>query len=434
MLRSAEMGALEKRVHRLKQSCQTLWLETATTFPEFEQYYTEHQKKQLERDITKALDQMEGLRGRGDRDRERVQEALQQSAADLQQLCARMGLYFDQSFTDGFSRASKAFLQRVKAFDESMKTEYIYQALRNVWIANSLQVIMGEEMACTTPLFAYSMLYPYSDNINDDPDVPFGEKWAMNDRFKKWLEGEAALFQNENEEKIYRLVQMIESVYDRSAYPGVYQSLLGIFNAQVKSLTQQKNHQSHSSSDILDISLEKGGTSVLADGYLIKGSLDDRLEDFCFGYGAFLQFADDLQDVADDLANGHQTLYARCAEKGPLDALANRLFQFIVKVADLHLGGAAQQRCRTLIVKNCFFMVQEAIFKTAPFYSPGYIRALERHFPLRQPFYRRIKRQLKQMLLAEIPASEAAAVKSLANLSTDDSLYKTPEAYETIRT
>jgi hypothetical protein len=290
-------------------------------------------------------------------------------------------------------------MRQVKKFDPELKPENIYQAMRNIWIMNSLQSLLNQKMDCSAPMFAYSMLYPYSDNVNDDSGSSFEDKLGMNNNFKQWLEGEECPYQNETEQKIYSLVKMIEQEFDRDRFPGVFQSLLGIFNAQIKSLIQQKQHQSDCSADILDISFEKGGTSVLADGYLIQGVMNDEQEDFCFGYGAFLQFADDLQDVDDDLGNGHRTMFSQQAEHGALDVMANRLFNFMKKVIDQHLSDPAHQRLRELILKNCFFMVQEAISKTTPFYSPGYIRAIEQHFPFTIPYFQQVKKRLKQMLL-----------------------------------
>jgi hypothetical protein len=407
-LLSGKMGDMEGQVDFFKLEYKERWLETPTTWPGFEQEYSLKQKKELERDSSALLVQIEQKQQNEAVDQDKAKETLQQSGMEIEHLCGRAGLYFDKSFTDGFERATKEFLQRAKAFDAKLKPEDIYQAMRNIWIANSLQALMNREMDCSAPVFAYSMLYPYSDNVNDDPELSFAAKCGMNDRFRKWLEGENPPFRNATEQKINALVLMIERDFSRNEYPGVFQSLLGIFNAQIKSLIQQKQHQSGGAADILDISIEKGGTSVLADGYLIRGALDDQLEDFCFGYGVFLQFADDLQDVADDLANGHQTLFSQMAETGPLDALANKLFNFMRRVVDLHLAGPADHRFRELILKNCYFMVQEAICKTAHFYSPGYLSAIERNFPLTLLYYRHLKKQLKQMLLTSIPVSPQA--------------------------
>lgn len=280
-----------------------------------------------------------------------------------------------------------------------MKPENIYQAMRNVWIMNSLQIFMAKEIDCSNSMFAYSMLYPYSDNINDDATGTIAQKLTINDNFRQWLEGKNPHYHNDNEQKIYLLVKMIEQQFPRSQFAGVFQSLLAIFNAQIKSLIQQQAHSDRDGANILDISLEKGGTSVLADGYLISGTIDANQQDFCFGYGAFLQFADDIQDVDDDSEKGHLTLFSQYAKNNYLDEPANKLFNYMSAVVDSHLSASADQRLRELILKNCYFMVQEAIGKNATFYSQQYIQRIEAHFPFSFSHFKTVKQRLKQILL-----------------------------------
>ncbi len=408
-LLSNKLGDMQARIDVYKQKYQELWLDTPVTFPEFEKSYARKEKRELEQTASALLQQIGEIEKNNNLDK----ETMLAYGDEIIQLCGQAGLHFDRSFSDGFGRASREFLRMARAFDAQLQPEEIYQALRNVWIANSLQVLMGQEMHCSAPLFAYSMLYPYSDNIIDDPELSFSDKLNMNVHFKKWLQGETCPAANGTEEKIHALVELIEKEFPRDCYPRVFQGLLAIFNGQIKSLMQQKQHTGLEAIDLLDISLEKGGTSVLADGYLLGGTLDDRWEDFCFGYGAFLQFADDLQDVADDLGNGHQTLYSLAAAKGPLDAQANRLLHFMRRVVDEHLAGPDFQGCREMIVKNCLFMVQEAILKTAPFYSADYLRAMERHFPISFPFYRQVKNHLKQMLFSRAAELVKMEIKPL---------------------
>ncbi len=398
-LLSSQMGSMQYRVESLTRHYARLWQETPTDLPDFGPSYSKSQQQELAVEAAAQVDRLEKSRQLDSPDPERLRESLRDAGAELEVLCTRAGLYFDHAFTEGFGRATREFLGRIKAFDPDLPQENVYQALRNLWIINSLQVLMGQPMACPASSFAYSMLYPYSDNVIDDPERSFAEKWATNERFRLWLEGEEALPLTPTEEKIRALVWMIEAEFSRSTSPGVFQSLLGIFNAQIKSLQQQRQHDTGCRADLLGISIEKGGTSVLADAYLILGSLEAEWEDFAFGYGVFLQFVDDLQDLDDDLHHGHQTLFTRAAGKAPLDQLANRLFHFMTRVVDLHLYAPAQQRCRTLILKNCCFMVQEAICKTAAHYSPAYIRKIEHHFPLSLPFYRQLKLRLKGILL-----------------------------------
>jgi hypothetical protein len=75
---------------------------------------------------------------------------------------------------------------------------------------------------------------------------------------------------------------MIESEYTRTAYPGVYESPLAIHRAQEKSLRQQIRERGRAEPEIRDLSVEKGGASVLADEYLAKGWLTQEEPEFAF--------------------------------------------------------------------------------------------------------------------------------------------------------
>ena len=398
---SYQTGRLEATVISLKQKYKRLWLETEDTFPEFEKTYCYIKKKEIEAETTKFLDKLaeKHLSKNKNYQNNKFQEMDKQEEQDIEKFCLMAGLYMDKQFADGFDRATKIFMKKVKQFDPKLKPENIYQAMRNVWIMNSLQVLMDLEMSCSDSMFAYSMLYPYSDNINDSVLTSVEDKINMNRNFRNWLEGKSCPFENDIEQKIYMLVKIIEEEFDRRQFPGVFQSLLAIYNAQIKSLIQQKQQVTNNESDILDISLEKGGTSVLADGYLIKGILDEIQEDFCFGYGAFLQFADDIQDVRKDKENQHITLFSKLVGRRYLDDIANKLFNYMLKVLNLHLSSSAFSRLRELIIQNCFFMVLEAIGKNRQLYSKKYIQKIETHFPFTFSYFKTAKKRLKQMIL-----------------------------------
>ena len=400
---SNKTGNLEEKIIRLKEKYRYLWCKTESKLPEFEKSYTSKKQIEIEAETTKFLDKLaeKHKQQSNNKSHQKIsfQEITEQEEQDVEKFCHFAGLYMDKQFADGFRRATKSFVEKVKQFDPDLKPENIYQAMRNVWIMNSLQVLMNLEMDCSNSMFAYSMLYPYSDNINDSVNASIEDKIKMNRNFRNWLEGEDCPYENATEKKIFMLVKMIEKEFDRDQFPGVFQSLLAIYNAQMKSLTQQKHKNNYQKIDILDISLEKGGTSVLADGYLIDGELDARQQDFCFGYGAFLQFADDIQDVSKDKDNGHITLFSQLVGDEYLDATANKLFNYILKVVDLHLSGSAFTRLRELIIQNCFFMVLEAIGKNRHLYSHKYIKEIEPHFPFSFSYFQTAKKRLKSMLL-----------------------------------
>lgn len=396
---SIKTGPMERTVQELKRKYRQLWLGTASTFPEFPKIYSRSEKRRIESETTKFLDELAENQNQQSLAETSRDDIFKEKEQDIVRFCQLAGLYMDKQFSEGFDRSTKIFMEKAKKFDSTLKPECIYQAMRNIWIMNSLQILMGQEMGCTNSMFAYSMLYPYSDNVNDDVSLTIHDKLKMNHNFRQWLEGENPPYRNENERKVYLLVKMIEKQFSRRRFPGVFQSLLAIFNAQIKSLIQQKGNSYNNGADILDISLEKGGTSVLADGYLLTGMMDDKQEDFCFGYGAFLQFADDIQDVTADGKNGHITLFSQLAGNCYLDEIANKLFNYILKVVDMHLSTSVYQRLRELIIKNCYFMVQEAIGKNLQFYSLKYLRKIEAHFPFSFSYFKATKKRLKNMIL-----------------------------------
>jgi len=96
----------------------------------------------------------------------------------------------------GISRSAEAFYHEAKAFNPSISVEDIFQASRNVWTGNYLQVLLGLPVELTPSLFAYSMLYPVTDNYLDDPQRSLADKASFNERFGQWLKGELATPQN----------------------------------------------------------------------------------------------------------------------------------------------------------------------------------------------------------------------------------------------
>ena len=162
---------------------------------------------------------------------------------------------------------------------------------------------------------------------------------------------------------MFRLVEMIEGQYPRPVFPDVYLGLLAIHRGQCRSLDQQGG-ASRGDIDVLSISLAKGGSSVLADGYLVAGSLTDAEAEFLFGYGTLLQLLDDLQDVTADRAAGHVTIFSRVADGRPLDPVAIRLLNFMDRILEAGAVRFDGARCRSLwraIRRNCIHLLLQAV-------------------------------------------------------------------------
>ncbi|HEY8890641.1 MAG TPA: hypothetical protein VIM70_10330 [Clostridium sp.] len=299
-------------------------------------------------------------------------------------------------FSKSLPSITHTFICDVKEFDNSITLDKMVQALRNVWIMNILQVLFDIKVECTPSVFAYSMLYPYTDNYLDSTEISFEEKKAINERFKLRLEGKQIKGSNPYEEGLFKLVSIIESQYPRDCYREIYEGLLCIHAAQCKSLIQQKGMRSPYEMDILGISTEKGGTSVLADAYLVHGGMNDAQADFIFAYGTLLQFCDDLQDAKEDLKNGHMTIFSQTSEKWNLDSITNALFDFSNKIMDLDDGFISKEsQMKNFLKKNLVSLIFEAISQNYNLYSKEYIKNIEKYYSFRMSYTRKLYKKIK---------------------------------------
>jgi hypothetical protein len=244
------------------------------------------------------------------------------------------------------------------------------------------------------------MVYPYLDNVLDDDRASEAAKLALVAKLKDWLEGAARPAGSVAEEKLRALVDLMERRLPRPAFPGVYRSLLAIYNAQVKSLLQQKPGAVATADDVLSISLEKGGTSVLADGYLVAGALPPADEEFCFGFGTFLQLGDDLQDMAEDARRGHRTLFAPGAGRASLGATAARLENYVAAVVARARRGASPRRealCDA-IEGGLALMFRESVGKHPEYFRRSFVRRARRGFPARFTYLEKLRRRIRDRM------------------------------------
>ncbi|HET9566770.1 MAG TPA: class 1 isoprenoid biosynthesis enzyme [Vicinamibacterales bacterium] len=299
-------------------------------------------------------------------------------------------------FGDAFYESSVAFARQARAFDSSSTLDDLWQAMRNVWIGNNLQMLLGVPVCLTQGLFAYSMLYPVTDNVLDALDRSSDDKRAFNDRFGQRLCGHHVMARDRSEANACALVSQIEEEFPRDRYADVWDSILAIHRGQVDSLRQQGRRLPES--ELCEISFAKGGASVLADLYLVVGDATIDQERFAFGYGVFLQLLDDLQDVTADRINGHHTLFTLAAAAGTVDDLTARLMNFIDVVLDRERAAAGTETsdCLDLIRRNCHCMLATVISAQPAMFSRRFRRSVERQWPLSFRAMRRLRRRAEQ--------------------------------------
>lgn len=312
---------------------------------------------------------------------------------------ARLGWpagYRQLLFADAFFDASVRFGREARRFDPELETGELMQALRNVWIVHSIQMLLDRPVSFTPAVFCYSMLYPETDNLLDDPRRPLAGKRQLNRRLGRRLAGEPLRPGNLAERRVWRLLDGIEEQYPRRLFPEVWCSLRAIHDGQVASLGQQTGPLCEPR--LLEISIAKGGASVLADGYLAAGRLTEAEADFCFGYGVFLQLLDDLQDARADARAGHATLFSTA--RPPLDRLASRLDRFMHRVVEggSRFAGPRYAGRRDLILRNCRTLLVGAVATERRLFSRRFRRRLEARWPLGFRAQERLRRYAERRL------------------------------------
>ncbi|MGB0385644.1 MAG: hypothetical protein ACPGWR_12555 [Ardenticatenaceae bacterium] len=395
--RPIQNASVPQLVPTFLQKFITLWSESDSGRPLLTPNYTIREQVAQEAHLKQFVDTVTSELTRHSRTKS-GRQAMQERILAAFGIFAKSGLGFEERqlallLSHGFIQVASEFAQMARRFDPLVSDSDIFQASRNAWVMNGLQLLLGLPVTLTPAIFAYSMLYPYTDNYLDDPTISVDRKSAFNERFALRLAGEQITATNSHEQKTYDLVGMIEGQFERSHYPQVFESLLEIHRAQNKSL-RLLHHPDET--NVLEIGFEKGGTSVLADGYLVAGSLTEAQAEFIFGYGVLLQLADDLRDVPQDRQDGILTIYSQTAAHSPLDALANRTFHFGAKVLEnVDCFDASELKpTQELIQRSIVLLLLDAIAATHPLYSPPYLREIEIFSPFRFSILRKQRQKL----------------------------------------
>ena len=289
---------------------------------------------------------------------------------------------------DSFSQIGTDLARCARRLDPGVSMIDILQAARNAWTACGLQALLGKPVQLTPAIFAYSMLYPYSDNYLDDPAISQAEKLRFSDHFRRRLKGGCPDAANEREEMIWRLVGLVESEYARADFPQVYESLLAIHRAQEESVRQMESIRRDEIHPV-QVTLAKGGTSVLADAYLAAGELTQAEVRFAFNWGIVLQLGDDLQDLHSDRVRGSLTLFTAAAAQGTLDEVTSRTLHFsqhvMAQMTGLPHASASLQK---LLAQSSRLLLIRSAANEPDVYSPAYLAELEKYSPFRFEFLR----------------------------------------------
>lgn len=286
---------------------------------------------------------------------------------------------------DEFKREAKHFVNRVKEFDGDLSPAQIWQSMRNYFIYAVIVEVQGENQNARDPILAYSLLYPYTDNYIDDEQIAKSEKERYNQMIALKLKGQTVEPQNLLEEKTCRLLQMILEAYEGAKKQRIAETLLQLLEAQNLSIGQQQAEVTEE--QILEISIWKGSTSVLADYLFAAADWTEYEETFYLKFGFLLQLVDDLQDIEEDRKAERNTLMTVARNRKRLEQRVNRLLWFTWNV--IREFEPRNPELKRFVLKSCVEISLLTAARSPQFFSKRYLKALEPYLPLSLDFIKK---------------------------------------------
>ena len=394
---------VHQEVTRTRDKYVSLWENTPARLPDHLRVYERKEQEENEARLRKISEERRAHAGgtRTPGDPHHLSGRTYRRLVKLSLACAPSDTKVFLADNEAFLLLTEEFVRRARSFDPDIPEDSLLQALRNIWVFSSLQRLAGKDLRLTPSAFAYSMLYPYTDNVFDESYLTVLEKNRFAERVGLRLKGITPQAAGTNEERVFALVGMIEDEFPRETSPLVHQSLEAIHRAQQQSMAQQTStvQQGRIESDlVLPLTLEKGGTSVLADAFLAEVVADDHWFGVAFSYGCLLQLIDDLQDADVDSQGRSRTLFSITHSSHSLQALTMHLLGFIYSTIEgwSSLCSPDQERLKGFMRDSCQVLVLEAVARRSARFPAPFLSQLERHAPTRLTFLASLREQFPE--------------------------------------
>jgi len=284
---------------------------------------------------------------------------------------------------DDFVEEIFEFMRQVRSFAPELTFTDIGQAVRNYIVYAMFKKIHDETSGFNLAAFGYSMLYPFTDNYIDNTKCTPKEKQAYNRIIRDKLQGLPVHPENEYQAKTCKLLQTIEAEYPKEKKTGANQLLLMMLEAQEYSLRQQSKELPLSMEQRMDISVYKGGISVLIDRFFVNKEIQEKDLIFYLGFGFFLQLADDLQDIKEDSEQGHSTLFTMDLNNVHKEKVVNKLLHFLHQIMDDY--EADNDSFKNFILSASYLLVFSSVAGSREFFSTEYLDRIENYLPIPSP-------------------------------------------------
>ncbi len=287
------------------------------------------------------------------------------------------------------------FARHARGFAPELSFEELGQAIRNYIVFVMFKVINrkpcseDDHAGYSNAGFGYSMLYPFTDNYIDTIANTISDKQEYNQLIRDTIEGKEVPLKDNHHRKTYLLLKAIEEAYPRDKDCDIYTLLLMMLEAQEESLGQQSKKHVLTPEQRLNISLFKGGVSVLVDRYLINKPLTEEDYLFYLGFGFFLQLADDLQDIGEDSRNGYQTIFTSEPDQSDEERIVNKLLNFLNTIMEAY--SAENNGFKDFVKQSSYLLIYSSVAGSRKYFSDHYLLQIEKRLPVTVPYLEKIK-------------------------------------------
>lgn len=344
------------------------WLESPDTFPDFLNEFPEKLRHENEKYFKSTINKIRKIVSKFPSDSDNMTKSiLNKRAVWRKKMTARIQDVLNHEKALGIHRVMsrdrilsfyeelESFLALERSFAPELKMDGIGQAVRNYIVYAMFVELAGGTPGLNPAAFGYSMLYPFTDNYIDSTEITDIDKHDYNIMIREMIAGNKVNPLPGHQDKTCELLRMIADKYPRNEDESIYTLLQMMQEAQEQSLRQQDRAEHLPETERLDISLFKGGLSVLIDRCFVDRELTSEDMLFYFGFGFFLQLADDLQDISEDIRNGHQTLMTLDVSFQESEKNVNKLFWFVRRIAGEYK--AEKEEFKQFVLENCYMLL-----------------------------------------------------------------------------
>lgn len=283
-----------------------------------------------------------------------------------------------------FLAETKRFLKRSRDFDKKLSIEDLGQAIRNYIVYGVFCILSDMPQHCHSAIWGYSMLYPYTDNYIDSHNVSPDDKKEFNAFIYHKLKGEQIVPATKAQTQTGQLLDAVEDFYPRSSHTDIYDGLLMMLEAQEISIKQAK--LALSDEEIMDISLYKGGISVLLDRFYVEKEMTTEEVLFYLAYGFFLQLADDLQDITSDETEGSRTILNLQSDSAYREKTVNKILHFLHTILTTWLPASATgddgYDFTSFLLDKCYLLILTAVWRSKEHFTDDYLTKVEKSLPI----------------------------------------------------